>query len=156
MGTFSQCKITTINNHFTRKAERLNDIYYNTLLLEYDLSNSININYLRNTFNGSQLYKLILPTIGSNFTFSGSPFGNKLEFVEAPHPIMANIPINSTSVLREQSILNLIAAAAANVTYTLHATVYAKCATGGEWHADVQAALDAKAAEGYTVTLISA
>lgn len=60
-----------------------------------------------------------------------------------------------TSLIKE-SVLNIINAAAANVTYTLHATIYAKCASGGEWHTDIQAAIDTKAAQGFTVTLISA
>lgn len=58
--------------------------------------------------------------------------------------------------LIKESVLNIINAAAANVTYTLHATIYPKCASGGEWHTDIQSAIDAKAAQGYVVTLISA
>lgn len=60
------------------------------------------------------------------------------------------------SKLTEQSVINLINAAQASITITLHSTVYNKCASGGEWYTDIQAAIDAKALEGYTVTLISA
>ena len=70
--------------------------------------------------------------------------------------IFKDINIRWSQRLTKQSILNIINAAAANVTYTLHSTVYNKCASGGEWYTDVQAAIDAKALEGYTVTLISA
>ena len=73
-----------------------------------------------------------------------------------PMSIYGNIVVSQCNALFESAILNLINAAAANVTYTLHPTVYAKCASGGEWHTDIQAAIDAKAAQGFTVTLISA
>ena len=70
--------------------------------------------------------------------------------------IKINLYLTSTGVLTKQSVINVINATFANVTHTLQSSVYAKCASGGIWHADVQAALDAKAAEGFTVTLISA
>ena len=60
------------------------------------------------------------------------------------------------SKLTKQSVLNIINAAEANVTYTLHSTVYNKCKSGGEWYTDIQAAIDAKSQQGYTVTLIPA
>lgn len=84
---------------------------------------------------------------------------------QAGYPNLANVTaeaiaidmdFKATAKLTEQSVINIINAAVANVTYTLHSTVYNKCASGGEWNADVQAAIDAKALEGYTVTLISA
>lgn len=70
--------------------------------------------------------------------------------------IKANMNIGNLNNLLKNNIISIIEAAAANVTYTLHATIYAKCANGGEWHTEIQAAIDAKAAQGYTVTLISA
>ena len=70
--------------------------------------------------------------------------------------IKTNLGIGNLNNLLKYNVISIINAAAANVTYTLHSTVYAKCASGGEWHTDIQAAIDAKAAQGYTVTLISA
>lgn len=70
--------------------------------------------------------------------------------------IRINLNISSTSALTKQSIINIINASQANLTHTLQASVYAKCASGGVWHTDIQAAIDAKAAQGYTITLISA
>ena len=98
----------------------------------------------------------VIGKIVVGFEFSGTPFGNKIETIKAPKEIKANIPLNALSLLKKQSIINIINAAAANVTYTLHATIYAKCASGGDWHTDIQAAINAKAAQGFTVTLISA
>ena len=96
--------------------------------------------------------------IANGMEFSGSPFGSNLKnlsFAEGK-TVKGDVIISSTNKLTKQSVLNLINAAAANVTYTLHSTVYNKCASGGEWYSDVQAAIDAKALQGYTVTLISA
>lgn len=70
--------------------------------------------------------------------------------------IKANMNIGNLNNLLQNNILSIIQSAQANVTYTLHSTIYAKCASGGEWHTDIQAAIDAKAAQGYVVTLISA
>lgn len=70
--------------------------------------------------------------------------------------IRINLNLSSTGVLTKQSIINIINASQANLTHTLQASVYAKCASGGVWHTDIQAAIDAKAAQGYVVTLISA
>lgn len=70
--------------------------------------------------------------------------------------IKTNMGIGNLNNLLKNNVLSIIEAAAANVTYTLHSTIYAKCASGGEWHNDIQAAIDAKAAQGYIVTLISA
>lgn len=70
--------------------------------------------------------------------------------------IRININLSTTGVLTKQSIINIINASQANLTHTLQASVYAKCASGGVWHTDIQAAIDAKAAQGFTVTLISA
>lgn len=70
--------------------------------------------------------------------------------------IKTNIGIGNLNNLLKNNVLSIIQAAQANVTYTLHSTIYAKCASGGEWHTDIQAAIDAKAAQGYIVTLISA
>lgn len=70
--------------------------------------------------------------------------------------ISLSLSLKYSNNITKQSVLNIINAAAANVTYTLHSTVYNKCASGGEWYTDIQAAIDAKAQQGYTVTLISA
>ena len=84
-------------------------------------------------------------------------------FKSATNLVNINIKKNNASFLfdyssnlSKQSIINLINAAVANISYTLHSTIYNKCKSGGEWYTDVQAAIDAKALEGYTVTLISA
>lgn len=89
---------------------------------------------------------------GAQTMFSGC---NKLNTLLVDS-IKANTKFVSSNVLPKQFIINIINVAQANVTYTLHSTVYNKCASGGEWYTDVQAAIDAKALEGYTVTLISA
>lgn len=155
-GTFYNTKLQSIKPSFFRKIERLNDAFGVTLMTKVDMSEAESIVYMRNTFANGILYEITLPKIVVGFEFSGNPFGNRIETINALKEIKANIPLNALSLLKKQSIINIINAAAANVTYTLHSTVYAKCASGGEWHTDIQAAIDAKAAQGFTVTLISA
>ena len=70
--------------------------------------------------------------------------------------IKTNMGIGNLNNLLKNNVLSIIQAAQANVTYTLHSTIYAKCASGGEWHSDIQAAIDTKSTQGYVVTLISA
>ena len=104
------------------------------------------------------LKRLIMPNATFiNITQSSNMFINasNLEDVEIKS-FINSINFSWQSKLTKQSVLNIINAAAANVTYTLHSTVYNKCASGGEWYSDIQAAIDAKAQQGYTVTLISA
>lgn len=155
-GTFYNTKLQSIKPSFFRKIERLNDAFGVTLMTKVDMSEAESIVYMRNTFANGILYEITLPKIVVGFEFSGNPFGNRIETINAPKEIKANIPLNALSLLKKQSIINIINAAAANVTYTLHSIVYNKCASGGEWHTDIQAAIDAKAAQGYTITLISA
>lgn len=63
----------------------------------------------------------------------------------------------ASQIISKQSILNIINAVQENnLTFKFHSVVYNKCASGGEWYTDIQNAIDAKALQGYTVTLISA
>ena len=103
-------------------------------------------------FSGPTLATIYAPAINSSLAGFLSSVSNLI----ATDDVKANLSIGNCSGMSKEGVLSLINYAARNNTYTLHATVYNKCATGGEWHADVQAALDAKAAEGFTVTLISA
>lgn len=66
------------------------------------------------------------------------------------------IQIESSNGLTKENVLSFIKHAAISLTIKLSSTIYAKCKQDGEWYDDIQAAIDAKALEGYTVTLISA
>lgn len=125
------------------------------LVLIGDTSNVTAFDYLCRYC--TSLKEVFIDCIGSNVSAMGAWFDNT-DSVESINfnTILESINLKTLSKLTEQSVLNIINAAAANVTYTLHSTVYGKCASGGEWYSDVQAAIDAKALEGYTVTLISA
>lgn len=120
-----------------------------------DCSNATPIN-MDTAFQNCFAEVICLPVIDENCSvtniFSGALYLKTITI----NLLKKSLNIGKSSFLTKQSVLNLINAAAADVTYTLHATPYAKCASGGEWNTDVQAAIDAKALEGYTVTLISA
>lgn len=70
--------------------------------------------------------------------------------------IKTNLYIQNTNALTEGDVLSLIEAAAADVTYFLQTATYNNCSESGAWYYSVKAAIDAKAAQGFTVTLISA
>ena len=121
-----------------------------------DLSNSSSPTAFPSCFGNCYAKTIIFPqSIPSNCNVDGIFTG--AFYVEN---IIAYSISNSMNLkdcpLTKQSVLNLINAAQANITYTLKYSVYNKCASGGEWYSDVQAAIDAKALQGYTVTLISA
>ena len=157
-GGFGSTKIDYIHPSFFKKIIKLGDHFYGCPNLKFVDISQAELIYFRNTFANSALETLIMGNIANGMEFSGSPFGSNLKnlsFAEGK-TVKGDVIISSTNKLTKQSVLNLINAAAANVTYTLHSTVYNKCASGGEWYSDVQAAIDAKALQGYTVTLISA
>ena len=93
-----------------------------------------------------------MPNIQRNVSSSLSGVSDLI----ATDDVLSNLSIGNCSGMSKEGVLSLINFAARNNTYTLHSLVYNKCATGGEWNADIQAAIDAKAAQGFTVTLISA
>ena len=103
-------------------------------------------------FSGSTLATIYAPKIKSNLSGFLSGVSNLI----ATDDVLSNLSIGNCSGMTKEGVLSLINFAARNNTYTLHPSVYGKCANGGEWHTDIQAAIDAKAAEGYIVTLISA
>ena len=70
--------------------------------------------------------------------------------------LKGDLYFGNLTLITYEALINLIQKVKANITITLQAGIYRYCSEGGIWHADVQAALDAKAAEGFTVTLISA
>lgn len=103
-------------------------------------------------FSGSSKCIIYLPEIKGLTSFMYSSMSQ----VFATKNIYNNIDLSATNGLIKENILSFINFSKNNNTYTLSQTIYNKCASGGEWNADVQAAIDAKALEGYTVTLISA
>ena len=146
---FKNC--TTLYGAFT-DAQTLQEIIFPKATFE----NVTSFAYMLN--RAYALKRLIMPNATFiNITQSSNMFINasNLEDIEIKS-FINSINFSWQSKLTKQSVLNIINAAAANVTYTLHSTVYNKCASGGEWYSDIQAAIDAKAQQGYTVTLISA
>lgn len=103
-------------------------------------------------FMANTLTTIYAPKIKSNLSGFMSGVSNLI----ATDDVLSNLSIGNCSGMSKEGVLSLINFAARNNTYTLHSTVYNKCASGGEWHTDIQAAIDAKAAQGFTVTLISA
>lgn len=126
------------------------------LIIKGDTSNVTDYEYLLRMCTSLETLKIPTITTGTNInsTYALTEATN-LENLQIDHVFM-NVSWKNQSKLTKQSIINLVNAAEANITYTLHATPYAKCASGGEWYTDVQAAINAKAQQGYTVTLISA
>lgn len=102
-------------------------------------------------FSGSSKCIIYLPEIKGSTVYMYS----SMTQVFATKNIYSNINLSSTNGLIKENILSFINFSKNNNTYTLSQTIYAKCASGGEWYTDIQAAIDAKALEGYTVTLIS-
>lgn len=103
-------------------------------------------------FTGSTFTTIYAPKIKSNLSGFLSGVSNLI----ATDDVLSNLSIGNCSGMSKDGVLSLINFAARNNTYTLHSTIYAKCASGGEWHTDIQAAINAKAAQGFIVTLISA
>ena len=103
-------------------------------------------------FSGSTLTTIYVPKIKSNL----SGFLSGVSDLIATDDVLSNLSIGNCSGMSKEGVLSLINFAARNNTYTLHSSVYGKCASGGEWHTEIQSAIDAKAAQGFTVTLISA
>jgi len=121
-----------------------------------DISNSGIPNTIYYICSGAKKIKtLYLPNIPSDCNVTGFMGGAPVQNFEI-NDVKIGLNLAGSAVLTKQSILNLINATTASVTHTLYSAVYNKCASGGEWNTDVQAAIDAKALEGYTVTLISA
>lgn len=107
-------------------------------------------------FYASFIKNVYLPDINSDTTIgTWITSATKIFHIDVDK-IAQSMTFKYLNQLDKQSVLNIINAAAANVTYTLHSTIYNKCASSGEWYSDIQAAIDAKAQQGYTVTLISA
>ena len=107
-------------------------------------------------FYKTEIPTVILPKIYSTCRFDADFFGITNINIIFTDTVEHDIPFTNCISMSKDSVIGAINAAAANVTYTLYSAVYNKCALGGEWNTDVQAAIDAKALEGYTVTLISA
>lgn len=103
-------------------------------------------------FMANTLTKVYAPKIKSNL----SGFMSGVSDLIATDDVLSNLSIGNCSGMSKDGVLSLINFAARNNTYTLHSSVYGKCASGGEWHTEIQSAIDAKAAQGFTVTLISA
>ena len=90
-----------------------------------------------------------------DYNISNTTLQSQSDFLACGY-IKANIDFGNLVNPSKDGIISIINKAEANITFKLHATPYAKCASGGMWYSDVQAAIDAKAQQGYTVTLISA
>lgn len=103
-------------------------------------------------FSGQTLTTIYAPKITSSLIGFLSGVSNLI----VTDDVLSNVSIGGSYGMSKEGVLSLINFAARNNTYTLHSTIYNKCASGGEWHTDIQAAIDAKAAQGFIVTLISA
>ncbi len=125
--TFASTKINSIHPSFFKNFTRLGDAFYNTPIEYADISQA-ELEWIRNTFNNSQLKTVVLGNVKSGIEFSGSPFGTNLEniIMADGKTIEGDVTITSTSRLTEQSIVNLFNAVAADdITFTFHATVFA-------------------------------
>lgn len=88
--------------------------------------------------------------------WSGNTIMQGYSRVIATGYIKTNINVSNALYLEMTDVLSLINHAESNVTYTLNPNTYNLCKQGGIWYNNIQAAIDAKAAQGFTVTLISA
>ena len=84
------------------------------------------------SFN-SDIWKDVLNTI-----FSGCA---KLEYIRV-NTTYFGLYLNDSPLLSKESVLSMINGSEGNnITHTIHPDVYAKCVDGGEWSAEIQAAL---------------
>lgn len=123
---FASSKINSIHSSFFKNFTRLGDAFYNTPIEYADISQA-ELEYIRNTFNYSQLKTLVLGNVKSGMEFSGSPFGTNLEniIMADGKTIEGDVTITSTSKLTKQSIVNLFNAVAADgITLTFHQNVW--------------------------------
>ena len=122
-----------------------------------DLSNSSLPTTVNLCISNANIKTIKLPQqLSSNCNVDGIFTGAYYVESITAYSISKSMNLKDCNKLTKQSVLSLINAASASISYTLNSTVYNKCASGGDWYTDIQAAIDAKAQQGYTVTLISA
>lgn len=131
-----------------------------------DVYNTVNIWQYNSTemsfqlIGGLQKLKYIVDVLYCNMSHALTMF-NQLPALQEVRLIglKGNVAFSQSSNLSKESLLYMInnCATAATFTITLHPTVYTKCVAGGEWHSDMQKALDnAQNNKSTTITLASA
>lgn len=157
------------SNTYARASENCSFLAYENNVIEViNFKNSygtyegvIAASSFSDAFNGCKALKTIYGILQpqTSTTFSNT-FANciLLERVLI-YQLLGNVSFQDSPALSKESLLYAIDKCASSKTFTitLHASVYAKCISGGEWHSDVQSALDnAKNNKSTTITLASA